>query len=171
MSLLNKVNFTKGWPHKAIVEEVLNPASGVVIEAGFIGRRSHSTPEDTWVLGITSLHQEPFIFRNDSQDPDAQRGAHNGDYVQVPYGGVQGISFQNPLEIETIQFEGNPVPGDLLYATSGGKLAVAVEEDGTVLVPGVVVLAVVNKAEYAVGQHNYIRVTPVTKFLSDSAPT
>lgn len=169
MDLLNKVNFTKGWPSKSIVEEVLKPDSGVEVEAGLIGRRKHTNP-DVWVLGITELHQEPFIFRNDYDDPDAGRSAHASDYAQVDFGGVQGISFQNPLEIETIQFVGTPAIGDRLYANSDGKLAVAEQANGTVVANEEVVLAVVTKAAYNVGACEYIRVVPITsKYLTAGA--
>lgn len=164
-SLDSKVNFTKGWPSKSIVEEVLLPDSGVDIEAGFIGRRKLTDP-DVWVLGISSLAQEPFIFRNDSDDPDASRSAHASDYKQVPFGGVQGISFQNPLEVETIQHSGTIAQGDLLYADTDGLLKVAVDSAGATQEAGKVVLCVVTKAAYYVGEHNYIRVAPVQRYVS-----
>lgn len=169
MSLKNKVNFTKGWPSKTIQEEVLLPDTGVVIEAGFIGTRKHADPE-VWVLGIGNLVDEVFIFRNDSTDPDAARTAHDAaEYKQVPFGGVQGISFQNPLEIETIQYDGTPAVGDKLYADTDGLLKVAEQEDGTVLENSKVVVAVVTKPLYYVGQHGYIRVVPCQKYTTAGA--
>lgn len=158
-SLLNKVNFTKGWPSKSIVEEVLLPDTGVEPEAGFIGRRKLTDP-DVWVLGVDSLEQEPFIFRNDFDDPDATRSAHASDYKQVPFGGIQGISFQNPLEIETIQYGGTPSVGDLLYADTDGLLKIDPGASGNII------LAVCIKAPYYVGEHNYIRVAPVQRHVS-----
>lgn len=163
-SLKNKVNFTKGWPSKSIQEEVLQPDSGVSIEAGFVGIRKHADPE-VWILGVPNLVDEVFIFRNDSDDPDAARTSHDPDeYRQVPFGGVQGISFQNPLEIETIQYDGAPSVGDKLYADVDGLLKVAEQEDGTVLALSKIVVAVVTKPLYYVGQHNYIRVVPCQKY-------
>lgn len=169
-SLKNKVNFTKGWPSKSISEEVLLPDTDVTIEAGFIGTRKHADPE-VWVLGIDNLVDEVFIFRNDSDDPDAARPAHDTtEYRQVGIGGVQGISFQNPLEIETIQYAGTPAVGDKLYADSDGLLKVAEQEDGTEVAYEKAVIAVVVKPAYYVGQHNYIRVVPCQKYLTGADP-
>jgi hypothetical protein len=165
-SLKNKVNFTKGWPSKTIVEESLRPDTGVTIEAGFIGVRKHSDP-DVWVLGVLDLVDEPFVFRNDSDDPDANRPAHDAaEYKQVPFGGVQGISFQNPLEIETIQFTGTPAVGERLYADTDGKLKVGAGATGTTVQAGKVIVAVVTKPLYYVGQAGYIRVVPCQRYTT-----
>ena len=166
-SLLNKVNFTKGWPSKSIVEAVLMPDSGVEIEAGFVGRRKHSNP-DVWILGITAVQQEAFIFRNDFDDPDAARASTNPTgYVQVPIGGVQGISLQNPLEIETTQYAGTPAPGDMLYAASDGLLKIAQLADGSMAPASPGVAAGVVRGPYTIGNGSYICVVPVAqRFVS-----
>ena len=168
-SLKVKVNFTKGWPSKTIMEDVLLPDSGVEIEAGFIGRKKHTDP-DVWVLGIDDLVDEVFIFRNDYDDPDASRSSTDaGEYRQVPFGGVQGISFQNPLEIETIQYSGTPALGDRLYADTDGLLKVAVLANGTLVAASKVVVAVMTKDTYNVGTHEYIRVVPCQKYMSPAS--
>jgi hypothetical protein len=168
MSLLNKVNFTKGWPNPSIQEEVLMPDTGVTIEAGFIGARKQTDP-DVWILGIDALIEEVFIFRNDSTDPDAARAAATTDSKAIPFGGVQGISFQNPLEIETIQYTGSPAIGDQLFAHTDGKLGIAVTKAGLLVAASKVVIAVVTKPLYYVGQHGYIRVVPCQKYVSPSS--
>lgn len=167
MSLLNKVNFTKGWPSKSVVEAVLMPDTDVELEAGFVGRRKHTSP-DVWVLGITSLTQEAFIFRNDFDDPDAARASTNGNsYVQVPIGGIQGIAFQNPLEIETTQFAGTPAVGQHLYADTDGKLKVGADAAGEMVVASKVIIAVCIKAATVIGNSTYITVIPVpTRYVT-----
>lgn len=165
-SLKLKVNFTKGWPSKSIVEEVLQPDTGVLVEAGFIGRR---TTTNKWALGITALTQEPFIFRNDYDDPDAGRSAPDSDTVAVKFGGIQGISFQNPLEVETTQYSGNPAVGDLLYAHTDGLLKIAVNAAGTLVTASKVVLCVVTKAGFYIGQSKFIRVSPIQRYVSPAS--
>lgn len=152
MSLQLKVNFSKGWPSPYIVEEVLAPHSGVTIEQGLIGRRSST---NTWVLGVTAISQNPFVFRNESVDPDSGRASEQAtEYAQVPFGGIQGISFRNPLEIETTQYVGTPAVGTLLFANTDGKLETATSGD--------IAIAIVTKAEFNIGTSTYIRVEPIT---------
>lgn len=129
MSIANKVNFKKGWPSSTIVEAVAQPASGVTtLEAGKIGHLDTATPP-AWVLGITQsavgFAEQPYVFHNDQTDGDV--GNRSSDQFlsnPVQWGGVQGISFSNPIEVETTQFAGTPEKGDGLYAASTGKLTV-----------------------------------------------
>lgn len=159
MSLLNKVNFKKGWPNPSISELVLPAASGVTtLEAGMVGRRDLNDPEG-WVLGITSIDQTPFIFRNDQDDPDAARAAHEpNNYRQVPFGGIQGIGFDNALIIETTQWDSGSAPskGDLLHADTDGLLKTAASAD--------IAIATCTEAPYYVGKHYYIEVVPLQQF-------
>jgi len=163
-SLRNKVNFRKGWPNPNVVEDVLKPAAGVQIQAGFIGRRNEATP-DKWVLGISAITQDAFVFRGDAVDPSSGRPAHNDGYMQVDLSGVQGISFQNPIEFETVQFVGTPAKGDLLYSPvtgdNAGKLVVAQIAAGTVSVSGVVAIAKCLAPVFYIYDTPYILVAPL----------
>jgi len=170
-SLRNKINFTKGWPNPNIVEAVLPPDSGVSIQAGFIGRRKATTP-DKWILGVTELYQDAFVFRTDDQSPEAARGAHNTNYVQIPFGGVQGISLSNPLEFETTQFVGSPAKGDLLHSPAtgddAGKLVVCQLANGTKEVNDAVALVVCVAPVFYIGDTPYILVSPLQTRIKTS---
>ena len=125
MSIKNKVNFKKGWPSPTIIEAVANPTSGVTtLEAGMVG---HLNAAGTWVLGtvltnsggtIAEAYATPYIFHNDQVDGDA--GNASADPLTsnpARYGGVHGISLQQPLVIETSQIStaySTPVIGDRL---------------------------------------------------------
>jgi hypothetical protein len=173
MALTVKVNIRKGWPNASIVDTVLPPASGVTVEAGFIGYRNHLDPEG-WALGITTQFQEAYVFMNDSLDPDSNRGATSEDYIQMGIGGVRGISLANPLEIETIQWKtwggGNtPSAGDLLYADTDGKLAVGALADGTVVADNKVVVGIVHRGPFMIGTSTYVSWAPVAaRLLTDA---
>jgi len=131
MSIKNKVNFKKGWPSSTIVEAVANPASTVTtLEAGMIG---HLNAAGTWVLGMTlnsggtiaEAQATPYIFHNDQADGDT--GNYSADTTisnPARYGGVHGISLQQPLVIETSQIS-------TAYSTPaiGDRLAVSVAAD------------------------------------------
>ncbi len=177
MSLVPKVNIRKGWPNPSIVDTVLPPATGVTtLEAGMVGRRNYDSPEG-WVLGVSSQFQEPVVFMNDQGDPDADRGAHAGGYVQMSVGGIRGVSLDNPLEIETVQYaqygDGiDPAPGDLLYAHTDGKLYVGRTADGDVISESKVLLAVVHRGPFMIGENYYISWAPLkARLLSDVSGT
>ena len=129
MSIKNKVNFKKGWPSPTIVEIVANPASAVTtLQAGMIG---HLDDSGNWVLGMTASggtlpNATAFIFHNDQADGDA--GVASADPLTsnpARYGGVHGISLQQPLIVETSQIASNfdPVIGDKLASTGGTLIA------------------------------------------------
>lgn len=177
MALTVKVNIRKGWPNASIVDTVLPPATGVTtLEAGFVGARDYNDPEG-WTLGITSQFQEPHVFMNDQIDPDSNRGATGDDWVQMGLGGIRGISLNNPLEIETIQYKtygagSEPAPGDLLYADTDGKLAVGQLADETVIADNKVVIGVVHRGPFMIGSSTYISWAPTTaRLLTDAGGT
>lgn len=128
MSIKNKVNFKKGWPSPTIIEAVANPASSVTtIQAGMIGR----LVANEWVLGMATSatdYSTPYIFHNDQVDGDA--GVASADPLTsnpARYGGVHGISLQQPLVIETSQIASdfNPAVGSRLMSTTGTLIAAA----------------------------------------------
>ena len=128
MSIKNKVNFKKGWPSPTIVEAVANVASGnTALEAGMIGR----LVANEWVLGMATSatdYSTPYIFHNDYLDGDT--GNYSPDTTisnPAKYGGVHGISLQQPLVIETSQIASNfdPAVGSRLISTGGTLIAAA----------------------------------------------
>ena len=158
MSLTLKVNFKKGWPSPSVVEKVANPASGVTtLEAGKIGRLDTT---GKWVLGISAVNQPAYVFRNDQGDPDAARGAADSSSIQGAYGGIQGVSFDNAIEFETIQYAGTPAVGDQLYADTDGKLKVAVNNAGTLVTASKVIVATVTRGVHSYQGNSYIQVVP-----------
>lgn len=126
MSIKNKVNFKKGWPSPTIIEAVASPASGVTtLEAGMIG---HLDASGNWVLGMTASggnlpNATPYIFHNDQADGDAGNASADTTISNpARYGGVHGISLQQPLVIETSQIASGyttPAIGDKLMSTAG----------------------------------------------------
>lgn len=160
MSLTLKVNFKKGWPSPSIVEKVANPASGVTtLEAGKIG---HLNSTGQWVLGVSAVNQPAYVFRNDQSDPDTQfnNSGSDGLAVQGAYGGVQGISLDNAIEFETVQYAGTPAIGDQLYADTDGLLKVAVNAAGSLVAASKAIVAVVTRGVHKYQNSNYIQVVP-----------
>jgi hypothetical protein len=160
MPLTLKVNFKKGWPSPSIVEKVANPASGVTtLEAGKIGRLN-STGQ--WVLGIAAVNQPAYVFRNDQGDPDTatNNSGSDGLAVQGAFGGVQGISLDNAIEFETVQYAGTPAIGDQLYADTDGLLKVAVNAAGTLVTASKVIVATVTRGVHSYQNSSYIQVVP-----------
>lgn len=160
MSLTLKVNFKKGWPSPSIVEKVANPASGVTtLEAGKIGRLNTA---GQWVLGISAVSQSAYVFRNDQGDPDAQSNNSGSDglAVQGAFGGVQGISLDNAIEFQTVQYAGTPAVGDQLYADTDGKLKVAITAAGSTSVASKPIVAVVTRGVHPYQGQSYIQVVP-----------
>lgn len=164
-SLRNKVNFRKGWPNHSIVEDVRHPIAEFVAEAGMIVRRSGAL----WAPGVNTLHEEAFILRNDGLSPDAARGEHVSGYKQVPFGGLQGISLQNPLEIELVHFveADAPAVGDLFHSPVAGdhrgKLRVCQRANGTVVVNEVAALLYCVAPKFFISDTPYIVVAPVAQ--------
>lgn len=159
MSLAIKVNFLKGWPSPTIVEKVATAATGVTtLEAGKVGTLDAT---GKWVLGISKVNQVPYVFRNDQDSPDAGRAAHENDYVQASFSGVQGISHNNQIEYQTIQFDGTPAVGDRLYADTDGKLKVAVKaSDDSIVANSKVIVALCTGAPATYQGLSYITVVP-----------
>jgi hypothetical protein len=149
MSMQLKVNISKGWPSPAIVEESALPNTGVTIEAGMVGSIDSTTGK--WKLGTLTVSSIPYIFLNDSGDPDAVR-ASIGVTANVPWGGVHGILFLSPIEVETIQYAGTPAVGDDLTINAAGKFAVATN--------GQLVSAICTAAPFAVSESTFIRLIP-----------
>ena len=172
MSLTLKVNFLKGWPSPAIAEKVASTAA-TTLDQGMIGRLDESTGK--WVLGVSGVNQVPYVFRNAYGDPDAGRASTNVvEYVQpTNLGGIQGISFNNAIEFETVQYGGadvgstsatpTPAVGDQLYADTDGKLKVGKNLAGTATagVTGKPLVAVVTQAPHGFQGSNYISVVPL----------
>lgn len=158
MSLTLKVNFKKGWPSPSIVEKAAAPASAVTtLEAGMVG---HLDTNGDWVLGVSAVTQLPFVFRNDQDDPDANRGAFNTNYVQGAFGAVQGVAHSNALEYQTVQYAGTPAIGDQLYADTDGKLKVAVTAADVLVAASKPIVAIVTKGVHAYQHSSYITVVP-----------
>jgi hypothetical protein len=176
-SLKLKVNFKKGWPNPSIVEKVLSAdaANAVPLEAGFIVTRNATA--DAWALGVPKVAEEAFILRNDQDDPDAARGPADtpSAYTQANWGGLQGISLQNPLEIETTQYAGAIAIGDRLgCSVHDGKLYAVADKDGTPKaaagIPGysagdkVVAVGTATKPASFVANDEYIEWVPLRQF-------
>ena len=160
MSLTLKVNFKKGWPSPSVVEKVAAPASGVTtLEAGKIGRLDTT---GKWVLGIAAVNQPAYVFRNDQNDPDTTYNYGGSDSLatQAAYGGVQGVSLDNAIEFETIQYSGTPAVGDQLYADTDGLLKVAVNNAGTLVTASKVIVATVTRGVHSYQGSSYIQVVP-----------
>lgn len=131
MSLAIKLNFVKGWPNPHINEFVSNnTAAAVAVDEGKIAHRSST---GAWVLGVSAVGQDGYVLWNGA----ARDGDHGVSFdstktfQQVRWGGIQGISLDNPIEFETSQYSGTPTFGQGLYAHTDGKLYPAVEADGS----------------------------------------
>lgn len=165
MSLKLKVNITKGWPNPQILEETLAPNTGVTIEAGMIGSKDPATGK--WRLGLPGIAGDvPYIFLNDSGDPDANRGAHEAGalYVQIGWGGVHGISLTQPLEIQTTQFDSAQTfaVGDQVYVHTDGKLKRGVDSAGAKVAGstnGAVIVGIVTVPSHTIGKSTFITFT------------
>lgn len=165
MSFILKFNVLKGWPNPAIVEKVAKPASGVTIEEGMVG---HLDSSGNWVLGVSAITQEAFVFRNGSGDSDANHEfASDQDYQHVNWGGIQGLAHSNPLEYQTAQYGGSQTPAlnDQLYADTDGKLKVAVDAAGNLVAASKAIVAICTRGVHAgtgQGPVNLIDVRPDT---------
>lgn len=139
MSLTLKLNFVRGWPNPAIDEFV-----GKSVASMDEGKIAHRDSTGTWVLGISSAAQTPYVLWNGAASDGDQGVSFDASktYQQVKYGGVQGISFNNAIEFETAQYAGTPVFGDELYADTDGKLKICA---GSASVSNKVVVAVVTQ--------------------------
>lgn len=170
-SLLQKVNFRRGWPNPHVLEDVLpaDPTAGdstPLLEGGFLVVRSFGDP-DYWKLVDCDDDADPsqkiYVLRNDQLDPDAAReGVAQTMNVQVPFGGIQGVHFGPGIEIETVQWdtEQDIAPGDKLYQGEDGLLR-KVEAPAS---PGTVeklCVAVCIKGPTIIGQHTYITVQSI----------
>jgi len=173
MSIANKVNFKKGWPSSTIVETVALPPASGTLEAGMVGRLDYATGK--WVLGMTQsivgLSQIPHIFHNDAADPDVGNGSTDNFLSNpVKFGGVHGISLQNPLEIETTQFTANSllVPGAGVFAADGTGLLTygSLPASLTTAVSGnKVIIGIVTEASHSYQGLNYITIVPIQPVL------
>ena len=165
MSFTLKVNFTKGWPCPTIVDHVGNPASGQTVDEGMI---AHLNSAGEWVRGVSNVNQTPHVLWNGA----AQDGDHGHvfdsakAYAQVGWGGIQGVSFINQIEVETSQYDTGTLPafGDQLDAHTDGKLYVAVQADGTLIRASKVICAICVKGPHKMangaGNVNVITITP-----------
>lgn len=133
MALTLKVNFTKGWPSPYILEKVAAPAAAHVAGSAnplLGGHIAHLDNTGKWVLGVSAAGQLPFVVRNGVDEADSARSSTIAtDYVQVSWGGIQGIAFSNPIEFQTVQFTGTPAIGTDLSSGTDGKLKAAVTGD------------------------------------------
>jgi len=174
MSIANKVNFKKGWPSSTILETVALPPASGTLEAGMVGYLDYATGK--WVLGMTQsivgLSQVPHIFHNDAADGDVgNASADNFISNPVKFGGVHGISLQNPLEIETTQFTANSllVPGAGVYAAAGTGLLTygSLPASLTTSIGGgnKVIIGIVTEASHSYQGLNYITIVPIQPVL------
>jgi hypothetical protein len=161
-SLTLKVNFTKGWPNPSIVEKVAAPASGVTtLDQGMVGHLDLAT--NTWVLGVDAITHTAYVFRNAQNDPDAGRLSNDqASYIQANLGGIQGISFENPIEFWTTQYSGTPAPGDQLYADTDGLLKVAINAANSTITASKPIVAVVTQGPKLYQGTSHITVIPDT---------
>ena len=158
-TLTLKGNIKRGWPNPHIVEKVAQADSTCALSSntpllGFMVGRLLAN--GNWGLGITAAGQQPYVFRNGVDEADAGRAATiSNDYIQAGYGGIQGLSFANPLLVETVQFAGTPAVDTELKADTDGKLKVAVSGD--------VVVARVDETSHAYQGVQYITFRPVVQ--------
>ena len=173
MSIANKVNFKKGWPSSTILEKVALPPASGTLEAGMVGYLDYATGK--WVLGMTQsiagLSQIPHIFHNDATDPDVgNASADNFLSNPVKWGGVHGISLQNPLEIETTQFTSASIAvGCGLFAAAGTGLLTYGSAAATITTSNgtpAVIIGICTEASHSYPGLNYITFVPVQPFLT-----
>lgn len=174
MSIANRGHFRKGWPSPQIVEKVAQPSSGVTtLQAFMIGHLDLTA--DTWTLGVPALNKQGYVFHNDQADPDSGNVSTSPTlYNSVLFGGVHGISLQNPLLFLTSQYGLNGstaiAKGDALYAHTDGKLYVgalaATPATGLSSNGGTahVILAICTQSVQKRQGTNYIEVQPVTPY-------
>jgi len=147
MSLNTVINIVKGWPSPSIVEASL-PVDETVTNGLGQGDIVTISDDRKWKLGVDSVIATPNIINVDSTDPSTGRSAHKAGYVQVPWGNVQGIGLNNPLEIESANYTSATYAiGDALSAPTG-KLQKAAN--------GEVVIGVVTRAPYTLGNFTYL---------------
>ena len=174
MSIANKVNFKKGWPSSTIVEAVALPVSG--LQAGMIGHIDPTVEAPTWVLGMTQtaagLSQVPYVFHNDATDGDVgNASADNFLSNPVKWGGVHGISLQNPIEFETTQFTANSllVRGAGVYAAAGTGLLTygSLPASLTTTIGGgnKVIIGIVTEKSHSYQGRDYITIVPIQPVL------
>lgn len=178
MSIVNRGHFRKGWPSPQIVEKVAQPSSGVTtLQAFKVGRLNNST--GTWDLGVNGATQEPHVFHNDQADPDSGNVSTDPTlYTSVLFGGVHGISHQNPLIYETSQFGttcptgsvacGTPAVGDQLFADTDGKYYVGKTAAGASKLNSQILIAVVTEAPHTKQGISYITVRPIHTALTSN---
>jgi len=178
MSLPQRIHFhLGGWPDPKAVQDTLNAhtdhsyGSANELDVCHVGRRVAEGSNTVWDLGITAVTDIPFIFRNGVADFDAATPAHKDGYKAVPYGGINGVSFQNAMEVNVSGYGEGTVPavGDLLYSDTDGILKVATQADGTAVALSKVQIAVVIKAPYSIGTVKFIRITPLRSFTTSAA--
>jgi hypothetical protein len=153
MSLQVNVNIVKGWPDSTIIEKSLSSGSGVgALAQGDIVRVG--TDGVTWVKGINTKYQIPFIVMVDSADPSANRGSTDTtSYLQVAFGAIHGIGLNNALEIETTNYTPATYTVGAALSAPAGLLKIAVT--------GEVVVGTVSKAPYSLGSKTYLTFIPV----------
>jgi hypothetical protein len=160
-SLTLKGNFKRGWPNPHIVEKVAqadstcNLASGTPL-LGFMG--GHLNGSGAWVLGVSAISQQAYIFRNGVDEADAGRAATiSADYIQAGYGGIQGISFDNPILVETVQFSGTPAVDTEIYCDTDGLFKAASSTK--------VVIARVDETSHPYQGVSYLTLRPVAPYV------
>ena len=164
-TLTLKGNFKRGWPNPHIVEKVAQANASCVLSSntplyGFMG--GHLDPATgTWVLGVDTLAHTCYIFRNGVDEADAGRSATiPNDYIQASYGGIQGVSFTNPLLVSTIQYAGTPAVGQAMYCANTGIFTPAAVGSGNIVV------AIVDEAPFAYQGVSYITLQPVAPYAA-----
>jgi hypothetical protein len=174
MSLQVLVNITKGWPSPFIVEKSLTAGAGVTLTQGLIATIAST---GLWQLGVTTVDQVPFLITVDATDPSTSRGAYTGgtSYKQVAYGAIQGIGFNNALEIEVANYGGSPYQtvtlgvGTTTAYAIGAVLSAPATATGNNGVNGTVqpassnqiIIATVTAAPYQRGNWTYLTFIPV----------
>lgn len=178
MALPQQIHFHQGgWPDPKAVQDTLPAHSGhaygsaAELEVCHVGRRVTEGTSTVWDLGITALTQVPFIFRNGVTDFDAAPPAHKDGYKAVPYGGINGVSFANTMEVDIATYDTvtTPAVGDTLYADTDGVLKVATQEDGTLIAASKVQIATVVKGPFSIGTVTFIRIAPLRTFSTSAA--
>jgi len=148
MSLNTVINIVKGWPNPYIVE------ASLPTEEDALGQGDIVTISDDrkWELGCDDVNSTPYIINVDSTDPSTGRSAHQAGYVQVPWGNIHGIALNNALEIETSNYTADTYTIGTALSAPTGTLQVA--ENGEVVV------GVVTKAPYTLGNFTYLTFIP-----------
>lgn len=155
MGFALKLNFIKGWPNPAIHEVAALAANST--EYGQIDEGKIAVLDANEKWNITSLQgaaiagtpslafRMPYILWNGAAK-DGDQGVPfdvTQHFVQVQYGSIQGIAFDNPMLVETSQYTGTPAVFTELSVDLNGKLVTAVSTD--------LVVAIVHKAVHKIG--------------------